>query len=384
MAIAIRVQPDADQKVEILGRSAQHDVCGEACGTEAARKRDDLGRWIYPAVMPVGKRIALLKVLLTNSCEKNCAYCANRAGRDVRRTRFTPDELARLFDQMAHRGLVHGLFLSSGVSGNAVRTMDRMLATVELIRKRYQFDGYVHLKLLPGITRAQVEQAGYLAQRVSVNLEVPNSQRLSQIAPLKSRDEVLNPMRWAHEFSQRGEGRWAPSGQTTQFVVGAADESDREILTTTSQLYQKLDLHRAYFSAFQPVPNTPLEGHPFTPAWREHRLYQSDFLFRLYSFRFDELVFDQSGHLPLEADPKTMWARAHPEFFPIEINRASRQALLRVPGIGPRSVTRVLRGRAETRFRTLSDLRKTGAVARRAAPFILLNGHRPPYQLPLC
>jgi predicted DNA-binding helix-hairpin-helix protein len=298
MAIAIRVEPDARDKVEVLGRAAQYDVCGEACGTDAARVRGNLDRWIYPAVMPDGKRVALLKVLMTNVCERNCAYCANRIGRDAPRTTFSPDELARLFDQMRQRKLVQGLFLSSGIAGGSTRTMDRMLATVELVRQRYAFDGYVHLKLLPGSTRAQVERAGQLAQRVSVNLEAPNMARLSRIAPNKGREELLEPMRWASEFIRKGGGRWAPSGQTTQFVVGAADESDHEILSTTSYLYQKLDLHRAYYSAFQPVRDTPLEGKPHTPTWREHRLYQCDFLFRLYGFDLEELVFAPDGNLP--------------------------------------------------------------------------------------
>ena len=384
MAVSFRVEPDAREKVEVLGRAAQFDVCGEACGTEAARTRDNLGRWIYPAVMPDGKRIALLKVLMTNVCEKNCAYCVNRVGNDVERTVFNPDELARIFDQMARVKLVEGMFLSSGICGGARRSMDRMLATVEIVRQRYEFEGYVHLKLLPGATRAQVERAGQVADRVSVNLEAPNMKRLSQIAPNKGRDEVLDPMRWASEFIKKGEGRWAPAGQTTQFVVGAADESDKEILTTTSYLYEKLDLHRAYFSAFQPVRGTPLEEKAHTPAWREHRLYQCDFLFRQYSFGFDELVFDEEGDLPREADPKMMWARAHPECFPIEVNRASRNDLLRVPGIGPRSAARIVRARAGAKFTALSDLRKAGAVSQRAAPFVLLAGKRPPYQLGLC
>jgi putative DNA modification/repair radical SAM protein len=383
MSVLIQTQPDATQKVQVLGRAAQYDVCGEACGTEANRKHDSLGHWIYPAAMPDGKRVKLLKVLLTNVCEKNCAYCANRAGRDVPRSGFGPDELARLFDQMAQRRLVEGLFLSSGICGSAQRTMDRMLATVELIRQRYQFRGYVHLKLLPGVTRAQVERAGQIAQRVSVNLEAPSLERLHRIAPRKERDEILNPLRWASEFIARGEGRWAPSGQTTQFVVGAADESDHEILETAKFLYQNMHLHRAYFSAFQPIRGTPLENHPHTPAWREHRIYQCDFLHRLYGFDLEELVFDLDGCLPREADPKTIWARAHPERFPIEINRASQQDLLRVPGIGPRSATRIVRARQETSLRTLHDLKETGAVAQRAAPFILLNGKRPAYQLDL-
>lgn len=383
MAVALCFEPDARDKVEVLGRAAQYDVCGEACGTEAARVRGNLDRWIYPAVMPDGKRVALLKVLMTNVCERNCAYCANRIGRDAPRTTFSPDELARLFDQMVQRKLVQGLFLSSGIAGGASRTMDRMLATVELVRKRYAFAGYVHLKLLPGSTRGQVERAGQLAQRVSVNLEAPNMERLSRIAPNKGRDELLEPMRWASEFIRQGAGRWAPSGQTTQFVVGAADESDHEILTTTRYLYDKLDLHRAYYSAFQPVRDTPLEGKPHTPTWREHRLYQCDFLFRLYGYDLEELVFGPDGNLPRDADPKTMWAQAHPEYYPVEVNRADREALLRVPGIGPRSATRILSARRQAGLATLRDLRKLGAVATRAAPYVLLGGKRPPYQLPL-
>jgi predicted DNA-binding helix-hairpin-helix protein len=262
--------------------------------------------------------------------------------------------------------------------------MDQMLSTVELVRQRYGFAGYVHLKLLPGATRAQVERAGQIAQRVSVNLEAPNMHRLSAIAPNKERDQVLSPMRWASEFIRKGQGRWAPSGQTTQFVIGAADESDREVLTTAHHLYTHLDLHRAYFSAFQPVRGTPLEGKPHTPAWREHRLYQCDFLFRMYGFALDELVFDEAGQLPREADPKMMWARAHPECFPIEVNRAEQQDLLRVPGIGPRSAARIVRVRRQARLTSLSDLRRIGAVSARAAPYVLLSGRRPPHQLALC
>jgi predicted DNA-binding helix-hairpin-helix protein len=288
---------------------------------------------------------------------------------------------------MVQRRLVEGLFLSSGVCYSAQRSMDRMLSTVEIIRQRYGFRGYIHLKLLPGITRAQVERAGQIAQRVSVNLEAPNSRRLAEIAPFKRREEILNPLRWASEFIRadrlRGEKRWASAGQTTQFVVGAANESDLEILTTVNYLYDKLGLHRAYYSAFQPVPDTPLEGHAYTPAWREHRLYQSDFLFRQYGFSVDELVLDGEGCLPREADPKAMWARAHPEHFPVEVNQATRASLLRVPGIGPRSASRIVNARRQGSLRTLRALRQTGAVAGRAAPFILLDGKRPAYQLAL-
>ncbi len=375
---------DTFEKVEILGSSAQYDLCGEACGTDAARKKDDLGRWIYPAALPDGRRVALLKVLLSNACQKDCYYCANRASRDFRRVSFAPEELARAFDQMHRQGLVKGLFLSSGVCGEAGRTMDQMIATVELVRKRYAFSGYVHLKILPGATFAHVERAVQLATRVSVNLEAPNAERLARIAPRKDfAANLLQPMHWAKSLIEASGGRLVPAGQTTQFVVGAASESDREILMTTARLYRGMGLARAYFSAFQPVVDTPLEGHPPTPPLREHRLYQSDWLLRQYDFTFEDLIFDEAGNLPREADPKMMWAKVHPERFPIEVNQASREELLRVPGLGPRSVACILRLRHQGTFRTLTDLKKIGAVASRAAPFILLNGKRPPYQMSL-
>jgi predicted DNA-binding helix-hairpin-helix protein len=285
---------------------------------------------------------------------------------------------------MHRKGLVKGLFLSSGVCGNAGRTMDQMIATVELVRKKYAFPGYIHLKILPGASFAHVERAVQLATRVSVNLEAPNAERLARIAPRKDfATNLLQPMHWAKGLIEASGGRLVPAGQTTQFVVGAADESDREILITTARLYKEVGLARAYFSAFQPIADTPLEGHPPTPPLREHRLYQSDWLLRQYDFTFEDLTFDEAGSLPREADPKMMWARTHPERFPIEVNRASREELLRVPGLGPRSVARILRLRRQGTFHTLNDLKKVGAVASRAAPFILLNGKRPPYQMSL-
>ncbi len=373
---------DTIQKVETLGHSAQYDLCGGACGSEAGRVRDDLGRWIYPAVLPDGKRVSLLKVLLSNACRNDCYYCANRASRDFRRVGFTPEELAWAFDQMQRKGLVQGLFLSSGVGGDASRTMDCMIATVELVRRKYAFSGYVHLKLLPGASYAHVERAVQLATRVSLNLEAPNPERLARIAPSKDfAENLLQPMYWAKEIIENSDRRLAPAGQTTQFVVGAADESDREILSITARLYQEIGLARAYFSAFQPIVDTPLEGHLPTPLLREHRLYQSDFLLRKYNFAFGDLIFDEEGNLPSEADPKFMWALHHPERFPVEVNRASKEELLRVPGIGPRSATRIVRLRRRGTFRTLADLKKIGVVAKRAAPFILLAGRRAPYQL---
>jgi predicted DNA-binding helix-hairpin-helix protein len=328
--------------------------------------------------------VRVLKVLLTNVCDKNCYYCGIRASRDVPRASFTPDELARAFDRLNRADLVDGLFLSSGMCAGADHTMERMIAAVELVRFKYNFAGYIHLKMLPGASEAHIERALQLAHRVSVNLEAPNAERLGVIAPRKAfYEELARPMHIAKRLIDDSGGRLAPAGQTTQFVVGAAGEPDQEILSTTARLYREVDLRRAYFSAFQPVRGTPLDGREPTPAWREHRLYQADWLLRFYNFGFDDLVFDPDGNLPRKADPKLMYARAHPELFPVEVNRASREELLRVPGLGPRSVGRILRWRRQGTLRELSDLDKAGAVADRAANYVLLDGKRPPHQLSL-
>jgi predicted DNA-binding helix-hairpin-helix protein len=367
-------------KLALLGQAAQHDLCA-ACGSNASRKLDDIGRWIYPAVMPDGRRVNLLKVLQTNVCDQNCYYCANRSGRDVPRASLKPEELAQSFDLLQRSGRAIGLFLSSGICGNAGLASERMLATVELLRKRYEFKGYVHFKLLPGVDDAIIEAALKVAQRVSVNLEAPNSERLQALSGSKRfTSDLLVPLKRAHNLRQQ---LGLPVSMTTQLVVGGANESDREILSTAATLYQQLGLARTYYSAFQPIRDTPLENHPATPAWHEHRLYQADFLLRCYGFRYQELVFDGYDCLSRRADPKTAWALAHPERFPIEINRVTEQELLRVPGIGPRSAKRILDWRRQTTLRDLGQIRLAGADSQRAAPFILFDGHKPPYQLTL-
>jgi predicted DNA-binding helix-hairpin-helix protein len=376
---------DALGKLKLLGPPTCFEPAEEVVGSRRPPPRqtdDDLAGAIHNAVMPGGKRIALLKTMLTSACERNCAYCCFRQGRDFRRATFSPDELSRLFIQLHQRGIAEGIFLSSGIAGGSPCTQDRLIATAEILRQRCGFQGYIHLKIMPGAERDQIRAAMRLADRVSVNLEAPNTERLARLAPLKVfAEELLQRLRWIEEIRRETPGRWPSS--TTQFVVGGAGESDVELLTTTEFLHRQVGLARAYFSRFTPVPDTPLENHPPTPPLREHRLYQSSFLLRDYGFDVEELPFDGDGNLPLESDPKLAWARRHLIHAPVELNTADRRDLLRVPGIGPTGAERVLRERRRGRLRDLSDLRKLGIVAQRAAPFVLLDGHRPPRQLTL-
>ncbi len=345
-------------------------------------------------ITPDGRRETVLKVLQTSACENNCLYSAFRAGRDARRTHVTPDEMARSFDLMHRAGLVEGMFLSSGVVGTH-RTMDEMLATTELIRQKYGFRGYIHLKLLPNAEPAHVERAVELADRVSVNLEGPTQERLDFLAPRKSMEQLLAPLRLAAQLRRQaieaglsgrhGSAPWghARIGLSTQFVVGPAGESDQELLAVVDTLYRELHLSRTYYSAFTPVRRTPLEDYTPTHPVREHRLYQADWLLRFYGFRAAELPFTAEGQLRTDVDPKAAWAVAHPERFPVEVNRAPLGQLLRVPGIGPQSAKAIVQARTAAPLAEIGDLRRLGARADLAAPYVLLNGKRPPYQFPL-
>jgi len=362
-------------KLRRLGGEAQYDLSC-ACGPNESRIRGKNDHWIYPAVLPDGRTAFLLKVLMNNACERHCTYCAQRVGRDFERLCFEPEELGRLHMDLVAAGRVSGLFLSSAIPSNPVKAMDRMLAAVEILRRRHRFRGYVHLKVLPGAEHAQVERAVQLANRVSINLEAPGPERLRRISPEKDLQvDLLERMGWITELVGEKSGR--AKSQTTQFVVGAAEEADCEIVRAAAACYSRFGLSRVYYSGFQPVPDTPLEGLRPIPFMREHRLYQTDFLLRKYGFAREEILFGPDGNLSLEQDPKTSWARAHPERFPIEVNRAPRAELLRVPGIGPVSAKRILTARRTGSIRELTDLRRLGAIAGRAAPFILLGGRRP-------
>ena len=376
---------DALGKLRLLGQAAQYEPAEDVGMTgqrwPMARAPEELVDCISHAATPKG-RIPLLKTLLSSACERDCYYCPFRTGRDFRRATFTSDELAKLFIQLYQHDFVEGLFISSGLVGGGPKTQDRILATAEILRRRYHFRGYIHLKIMPGAERDQVAAGMALADRVSVNLEAPNDGRLARLAPHKIfTEELLQRMTWVEEIRQ-AHGGYGPS-MTTQFVVGAAGESDLELLHTTHYLNRHLRLARAYFSGFNPIEDTPLEEVPPASMEREHRLYQASFLLRDYSFDLEELPFARDGNLPLHEDPKLLWARQHLSEAPVEINCADRETLLRVPGIGVKSADRIVAARRQGALRDLSHLRQLHIAAQRAAPFILLDGKRPARQLRL-
>jgi predicted DNA-binding helix-hairpin-helix protein len=325
--------------------------------------------------------MSLMRVMQTNACSLSCGYCPTFCGGTVKRTALRPEEIARTFMDAHRAGLAQGLFLTSGVPGRAMRATDRMLATIDLLRRREGFEGYVHIKLLPGAEAAQVDEAARLANRISVNLEGPSDTHVRQLAREKDfSGDLLPKLEYAGRLFRDRRRAAAPQARigttTTQFVVGAAGERDREILGVVARIERDRLLHHAHFSAFQPVVGTPMEGLAPTPARRELRLYQAEHLLRDYGFRFEELAFDASGNLSLDDDPKTAWALAHPEHFPLEVTRASLELLMRVPGIGPLAARRLVTARRAAILRFAADLRGLGVDVARAGWFLTLRGRR--------
>ena len=363
-----------EDRLETLVAAAQFDVCGYD-GLRRHNRPSPL-RFIHQVAVPGRAPVCLFKVLLTNVCTNDCAYCANQVGRDCPRTSFRPEELAKVFMELYTRRLVQGLFLSSGIAGNASRTMESMINTVEILRRRYEYQGYVHLKILPGASFDCVEEACKLANRVSVNMEAPTAQHLAKLSSKKNLYQgILEPMRWVKQLIATNE-RLVPSGQTTQFVVGAAGETDRDIIHTTEALYQEIGLRRIYFSAFRPIRNSRLEGLPPAPSLREHRLYQTDWLLRVYGFSPQEieLALGERDNLFLRKDPKLVIAQEQPWLFPVDVNRASYDELIRVPGIGPVSAKRIIQAHGEYSIYSLEQLKKMRVITKRAAPFIWFRG----------
>ncbi|MBT3239765.1 MAG: radical SAM protein [Chloroflexi bacterium] len=340
---------------------------------------------ISKAVMPNGKSISLLKTMITSACEKNCYYCPFRAGRDFRRATFTPDKLAHTFMRIYYAKAVEGVFLSSGVLNGGVSSQDKLIDTAEILRSKYEYRGYLHLKLMPGVEKDQVERAMMLASRISINLEAPNECRLKLLAPKKNfSEELIQPLKWAEQIRRNKSphknwnGLWPSS--TTQFVVGAVGETDMEIISTSEKLFSQLNLKRVYYSKFNPIEDTPLENHPAENPWRQHRLYQSSYLLRDYGFSLEEMPFDPEGNLPLETDPKIAWAKGNLTEDPIEINKAEKEELIRIPGIGHKGVQSILQNRKHHKVKSIQQLKRMGIGTKNARDFILLDGKRPARQ----
>ncbi len=342
--------------------------------------------FVHPAQLPNGKQVHLLKTLLTSACERDCYYCPFRAGRDFRRATFKPQEFAELFMKLNQAKMAEGIFLSSGIAAGGANTQNRILDTAEILRKKFGFRGYIHLKIMPGAEKGQVERLMQLADRVSINLEAPNKERLSKLAPNKNfYEELFQPLKWVEEIrrSQPAYKFWNgryPS-TVTQFVAGGSDETDLELLSTTDWLMKNVRLTRAYYSAFHPIRDTPLENKAAVDPLREHRLYQASFLLRDYGFDLEEMPFLQNGNLPLPTDPKLAWAQQNLKEKPLEINEAERRELLRIPGIGPKNADAIMKARRTGKLRDLTSLRKLGIVVARVTPFILVDGKRAETQL---
>ncbi len=368
-----------EEKLRILADDSRYDLacaCGSRDGEDHRRRGAD-GLWLYPTSVPRGGKAVLLKTLLTNACRGDCRYCPLRRDRDVRRCALSPDEVAAAFLGYHRRGDVFGLFLSSGIIRDPDHTMERLVATGRILRRRYGYRGYLHLKVIPGASDAAVEAALAVASAVSVNVEAPTRSSFAALSREKDYDrDIVRTVRLIHRLTAPGT-RYSRVRQSTQFVVGASHETDAELVTAASRLYRRWKLSRVYFSAYQRGlgdPGLPGERHPRGPPedllTREHRLYQADWLLRKYGFSASEIPFEADGHLSLLADPKETWARRHPEFFPVNVNEARRRDLLRVPGLGPVAVRRILAARKEGRLRTLDGVVRARALAVKAHSFI--------------
>jgi predicted DNA-binding helix-hairpin-helix protein len=381
--------PDLEQKLDLLMSLAADDREGLP---PRLRHSKDVGalrplniRHLRPAP---GTRMSLLRILMTNACSYNCHYCPMRRDRPMPRTLLKPEELVRIFLEALRRGWCQGLFITTGIPGRPVKVMDDLIQVLELLRQRHRFAGYIHVKLVAGSEAGQIERLTALASRVSLNFEAPCGKSLTQIAPEKNFATTLHDFERVRklvvlEREAQAHGRprnplepGGASGMTIQFVVGATPDTDRSLLGTIAGLTAGGGVRHPHFSAFRPISNTPLESAPATPALREHRLYQAAYLLREYGFGSDEVVYESTGNLPLARDPKTAWALAHPEEYPVELDTASYEQILRVPGIGPVAARRIVSGRRESNIRGLADLRKLGVVTTRAAGFLTLRGRR--------
>lgn len=377
-----------EDKLAILADSAKYDVACTSSGVDRAGVHGKLGCSVAAGIChsftPDGRCISLLKVLYSNACCYDCGYCVNRCSNDVPRATFTPRELAELTIGFYKRNYIEGLFLSSAVIGTPDYTMERMIEALRILRQEYHFNGYIHAKTIPGADAELVRRIGLLADRLSVNIELPSEASLSLLAPDKKKQAILKPMgQIAVQSAQskkelvlyRHAPAFAPAGQSTQMIIGATPESDRHIMGLAESLYKKYSLKRVFFSAYLPVNSDSrlpaLDVRP--PLLREHRLYQADWLLRYYDFSAWELLTEEEPNFDPYLDPKCTWAVRHPEFFPVEINTAPKAALLRIPGIGPKSALRILSARRQQHL-GMAELKRMGVVLKRAQYFITCNG----------
>ncbi len=380
-------------KLAILADAAKYDA---SCASSSARRKDSRatggigstgGAGICHSYAPDGRCISLLKVLLTNYCQYDCQYCVNRISSDVQRARFGVDELVNLTLEFYKRNYIEGLFLSSGILVSPDYTMERLIAVARRLRKQHRFRGYIHLKTIPDADPELIEEAGRYADRLSINIELPTSSGLARLAPEKDAGRIRTAMGRVRlrleESRPDGRGRRDPAGltatgQSTQMIVGADDADDRAILTTSASLYAGYHLKRVYYSAFSPIPY-PSAALPAAPAplLREHRLYQADWLYRFYGFGTDEILAGGDGSmLDPHMDPKLAWAVRHRERFPVDVNRADRETLLRVPGLGTRAVARILKARRYRRL-GLEDLQRMTVSLKKVRPFVIARAWQP-------
>lgn len=377
------------EKLNILADAAKYDVACTSSGTDRGNDGTGIGNCVKSGICHSfsadGRCISLLKILFTNECVFDCKYCINRCSNDVPRASFTPDEVCELTMEFYRRNYIEGLFLSSGVLKSPDYTMELLCATLYKLRHQYHFQGYIHVKTIPGASQHLVQKLGFLADRMSINLELPTAESLKLLAPHKTRKTILSPMRQVQngmaENKQelalyRNAPRFVPAGQSTQMIIGATPETDYQIINVTESLYEKFGLKRVFYSAFIHVnedKNLPARTDEGPPLLREHRLYQADWLLRYYHFKADELLSEENPNFNIFLDPKCNWALKHLEVFPVEVNKASYELLLRVPGLGYKSATRIVKAR---KLGTLdfADLKKLGVVLKRAMYFLTCNG----------
>jgi len=376
------------EKLEVLTAAAKYDVACTSSGVERRGDGKSIGNCVAAGICHSfsgdGRCISLLKILLTNECIYDCKYCRNRCSNNIQRATFTPEEVCTLTMEFYRRNYIEGLFLSSGIVRNPTFTMELLYRTLWLLRNQYRFNGYIHVKAIPGAAPEVIEQTGFLADRMSVNLELPTAEGLRALAPNKHRKSILAPMRQIQNGIQanrnelalyRNAPKFVAGGQSTQMIIGATPESDYHIINVAEGLYQKFGLKRVFYSAFVNVTGDEslpaLPGGP--PLLREHRLYQADWLLRFYGFRAEELLDEKRPFFNVMLDPKEDWAVRHLEQFPVEINRAPIELLLRVPGVGVKSAQRIVAARRSACL-TFADLKKIGVVLKRALYFITCSG----------